>query len=218
MTPHKVWPHAPIHRIGSDGVYMVTGATLYKKLLFSSAEKLTLLENEILALANLYHWQLEAWAVFMNHYHLIARGDPSSNELDKYLKHIHRQHRPRVKHSGPNQLEERFWYNFWETRLTYERSYFARLNYVHQNAIKHGLVKVANQYEWCSAAWFERTAPPSCGKNQSIASKLTSSMCTTTIERHFGVRQLVGALYDFLATKLTKAPTSRRTPRVPITA
>jgi len=34
----------------------------------------------------------------------------------------------------------------------------ARLNSVHRNAVKHGLVPVANQYPWCSAAWFERTA------------------------------------------------------------
>ena len=36
----------------------------------------------------------------------------------------------------------------------------ARLNYVHQNAVKHKLVTVANQYPWCSAAWFERVATP----------------------------------------------------------
>jgi putative transposase len=34
------------------------------------------------------------------------------------------------------------------------------LNYVHQNAVKHKLVPVANQYRWCSAAWFERVASP----------------------------------------------------------
>jgi putative transposase len=50
------------------------------------------------------------------------------------------------------------WYNFWDTALTYEKSYLARLNYVHQNPVKHGLVAVANSYSWCSAAWFERTA------------------------------------------------------------
>jgi putative transposase len=44
--------------------------------------------------------------------------------------------------------------------LTFEKSYLARLNYVHQNAVKHGLVRIANQYPWCSAAWFERTATP----------------------------------------------------------
>jgi len=61
-----------------------------------------------------------------------------------------------------NQLDEtsgrEVWYNFWDKKLTYERSYLARLNYVHQNPVKHGLVVRANQYEWCSASWFERTA------------------------------------------------------------
>ena len=56
------------------------------------------------------------------------------------------------------------WFNFWDTKLTYERSYFARLNYVHQNPVKHGLVSMANQYPWCSAAWFERTASPAAVK------------------------------------------------------
>jgi|SRR6185369_9482913 putative transposase len=157
MNSHKAWPHAPIHRIGSDGVYMVTGATLYKELLFSTPEKLSLLESEILTLAEHYHWQLEAWAVFMNHYHLIARGDPSSDRLDTYLKHVH-CNTARELNSLDQTIGREVWYNFWETRLTYERSYLARLNYVHQNAVKHCLVTVANQYEWCSAAWFERTA------------------------------------------------------------
>ncbi len=52
------------------------------------------------------------------------------------------------------------WHNYWDTALTYEQSYLARLNYVHQNAVKHGLALVANQYPWCSAAWFGRTASP----------------------------------------------------------
>ena len=50
------------------------------------------------------------------------------------------------------------WHNYRETLLTFEKSYLARLNYTHQNAVKHGLVPVAHQYPWCSAAWFERVA------------------------------------------------------------
>jgi putative transposase len=63
-----------------------------------------------------------------------------------------------------NQLDgtpqRQVWHNFWETRLTFQNSYLARLNYVHQNPARHGLVAVSNQYPWCSAAWFERTASP----------------------------------------------------------
>ena len=56
------------------------------------------------------------------------------------------------------------WFNFWDTKLTYERSYRARLNYVHQNPVKHGLVAKAVQYRWCSARWFEQTASPAMVK------------------------------------------------------
>jgi putative transposase len=54
--------------------------------------------------------------------------------------------------------KRKVWFNFWDTKLTHQRSYLARLNYVHQNAVKHRLVPMACQYPWCSAAWFERIA------------------------------------------------------------
>ena len=163
MPPIKDWPHAPIHRISSDGIYMVTGATWHKEHLFPTAEKLNVLETELLTLAKKHKWQLEAWAVFVNHYHFVARGDGKATALDKFLKHLHSNSARQV-----NELDDsagrKVWHNFWETELTYERSYLARLNYVHQNAVKHGLVRVANQYPWCSASWFERTVAPSAVK------------------------------------------------------
>jgi putative transposase len=54
--------------------------------------------------------------------------------------------------------QRKVWFNYRETRLTYQKSYFARLNYTHQNPVKHGLVAVAHLYPWCSASWFERSA------------------------------------------------------------
>jgi len=56
--------------------------------------------------------------------------------------------------------KRKVWHNFWETRLTFQKAYLARLNYVHHNAVRHGLVGVGKQYPWCSAAWFERSATP----------------------------------------------------------
>jgi len=49
-------------------------------------------------------------------------------------------------------------YEFWDTRLRFEKSWLARLNYVHQNPVKHRLVSLASQYRWCSAGWFETNA------------------------------------------------------------
>lgn len=51
------------------------------------------------------------------------------------------------------------WFQYWDSHLTFERSYLARLNYVHHNAVKHGLVANAQNYPWCSAAWFAENGP-----------------------------------------------------------
>ena len=153
------WPRAPLHRLSEHGTYLVTAGTLYKDHHFASRQRLDLLQVKLLELARQYGWRLEAWAVFSNHYHFVGHSEPSSTPLNEFLAQLHSAAAQAV-----NQLDgaadRQVWYNFWETRLTYERSYLARLNYVHQNPVKHGLVPVANQYRWCSAAWFERTATP----------------------------------------------------------
>ena len=56
------WP--PVHRPDARGVYMVTAATLHKVGLFNTADKLDLLERDLLALAKQYDFQLQAWPVF----------------------------------------------------------------------------------------------------------------------------------------------------------
>ena len=159
----KDWPHAPVHRLGTEGVYFVTGATLYKERLFTDADALTRLENTLLSLTREYHWRLEAWAVFSNHYHFVARSQADSKNLKRLLTHLH-ANTARDLNRADGSAGRKVWFNYRDTRLTYERSYFARLNYVHRNAVKHGLVTVPNQYRWCSAAWFERTATPATVK------------------------------------------------------
>ena len=159
MNQLKDWPHAPLHRLGSDGVYMVTGATLYKQHFFNGPDRLGILEGSLLTLAKDYGWQLEAWAAFTNHHHLIARSNDQAKNLGLFLNHLHSE-TARKLNELDNARGREVWYNFWDAKLTYEKSYLARLNYVHQNPVKHGLVPVANQYPWCSAAWFERTASP----------------------------------------------------------
>ena len=159
----KDWPHAPIHRLGSDGVFIVTGATLYKYRLFFDPSRLDLLEQSLLTLSKTYLWQLEAWAVFSNHYHFVGRGNPEAGNLQTFLKQLHAD-TARELNELDGSRGRHVWYNFWETRLTHQTSYLARLNYVHQNPVKHGLVNVANQYEWCSAGWFERTVSPATVK------------------------------------------------------
>jgi putative transposase len=161
------WPHAPTHRLSVRGTYMVTASTYLKEHYFRGAERLRVLHRGLLKLAAQYGWRLEAWAVFSNHYHFVGHSPedaPDASSLSEMLSVLH------VKSAGwVNKLDgqpgRQVWFNFRETRLTHQRSYMARLNYTHQNAVRHKLVLVANQYPWCSARWLEQTASPAIVKS-----------------------------------------------------
>jgi len=154
------WPHAPTHQLSDRATYFVTASTYLKDHHFRGAPRLRVLHRGLLSLARQFNWQLEAWAVFSNHYHFVGHSpadalDASSLSAMLSLLHVKTAEWVNKLDRAPGR---QVWFNFRDTKLTHQRSYLARLNYVHQNAVKHGLVPVACQYPWCSAAWFERTA------------------------------------------------------------
>jgi putative transposase len=151
------WPHSPAHRLREAGAYMVTAGTYGKEPIFRGHDRLHFLCDKLLELAEIHAWTLEAWAVFANHYHFVAHSPPQPATLRRFIQHLHS-----VTAKEANRWDEtpsrKVWFEYWETRLTYEKSFFARLSYVHKNALHHGLVREPSAYAWCSAGWFERKA------------------------------------------------------------
>ena len=170
------WPHAPAHRLGERGAYFLTCGTYLKAHRFRGGDRLKVLSDALLALAAKYGWTLEAWAVFSNHIHFVGKspeGEEDAGNLAVFMSELHTSTATFV--NGLDGAPKRkVWHNYRETLLTYEKSYFARLNYTHQNPVRHGLVPVANQYPWCSAAWLERVANP--GQVKTIYSFKTDRM------------------------------------------
>lgn len=155
--PSSDWPHAPLHRIDQQGTYMVTGGTYRKETFFNTNAKLDMMLDTLLEVASDREWQLQAWAVMANHYHFVAVSPDNAATLGRLVAKFHM-----LTAKGANQVDgvpgRRVWYQYWDSRITYERSYLARLHYVHTNPVHHGVVPVATAYRWCSAGWFERTA------------------------------------------------------------
>jgi putative transposase len=153
------WPHAPAHMFNEKGTYMVTGATYQKECFFSAPSDLDVLQKLLVELAHRYGWHLEAWAVFANHYHFVAQSPTDPTSLKKFISHLHTvsaMHLNQVyKHPG-----RKIWHQYWDTCITFQNSYLARLNYVIQNPVRHGIVEKATLYPWCSASWFEQTSSP----------------------------------------------------------
>ncbi|HEX9046254.1 MAG TPA: transposase [Verrucomicrobiae bacterium] len=170
LTPHSraiaantiPWPHAPEHRLSVRGTYFITASTYLREQHFAGRSRLAVLHRGLLKVAARFGWQLEAWAVFSNHYHFVGHSPEEADTAESLSRMLGLLHERTAKWINKMDASagRKVWHNFRETRLTYERSYLARLNYTHQNAVKHGLVPVANQYPWCSARWLERTATP----------------------------------------------------------
>ncbi len=152
------WPHAPPHYRGVSGAYMVTAGTYQKEHYFASRKRLRFLCNLMLDLMEQYGWRPQAWAALSNHYHFVGLSPKDGTQrLAEMLSHIHRESAIFV-----NKLDgvagRKVWHNYWDSQITYTASYFARLKYVHENPVHHGLVSHAEQYDWCSARWFSKNS------------------------------------------------------------
>ena len=151
------WHHSPVHVFLPDSFYIITASTLRKRHIFTDTERLQILQNTLFEVVESCGWRLQAWAVFPNHYHIIARSTDGSIALNRMIQRLHSLTARRV-----NELDQasgrKVWFQYWDTCLTYEESYLARLNYVHNNAVKHNITTAAEDYPFCSAGWFKNKA------------------------------------------------------------
>ena len=152
------WPHSPAHRLSLPGAFIVTAGTYQKQKYFNTPTLLTRLTNLLLNLAEAYSWMIQAWAVFPNHYHFDAEFRKPET-LRRLIRELHSRSALALNREQ-DAVGRKVWFQYWESQLTFHRSVLARLNYVHQNPVRHKLVSKASQYKWCSAGWFERKAAP----------------------------------------------------------
>ena len=151
------WPHAPAHWLFEPGIYMVTAGTYRKEPFFHAPERLGFVMEALFGVAGEFGWTLRAWAVMSNHYHFVASSPTEPATLGKMLGKLHMTTAKQIN-EWDAQPGRKVWQQFWDSRITFETSYLARLRYVHENPVHHGIVDHADNYRWCSAAWFAHTA------------------------------------------------------------
>jgi putative transposase len=155
----RSWPHSPSRLVVSPGTYMVTAGTYKKEKLFDSTATLTMLHDSLIDMALARAIRLEAWAVFPNHYHFVGRFDEAAQPIEAFCQALHSITAIALNKESA-MPGRRVWFSYWQTKLTFERSFLARLNYVHNNPVKHGIVQDSRDYPFCSAKWFEEDADP----------------------------------------------------------
>jgi putative transposase len=105
-------------------------------------------------------WNLEAYVILNNHYRLMAHRMDEGRPIRESIQRIHR-YTVRELNKREGRTGRKIWHQYWETRITYEMSWLARIKYIHQNPVEHGIVKEAKDYPFSSLEWFMSTAPTS---------------------------------------------------------
>jgi putative transposase len=147
---YKTYPHAPPHLFRPGAAYFITAKTHSgAPMLATTARRAELIDSLAFAAAQ-HRWQVVAWVVLSNHYHCILQApaqDPSA--LSTLLNSVHKftSRRWNQEDSAPGR---RVWYQYWDTCLTSEGSFWARLNYIHYNPVRHGLAQTPQEYAFSS--------------------------------------------------------------------
>jgi putative transposase len=147
----KRYKHNPPHVFVPNNKYFITSSIYNKiKLLSSEESKLKLIEYIKRTVEN-YGWKLEDWVVLNNHYHLMIESNESPETLAKIIRDIHKYSALWLKKNVTlAKKQEKIWHNYWDKCLTYESSYYTRLNYIWYNPVKHGYVDEPQQWKFGS--------------------------------------------------------------------
>ena len=156
---YKTYLHNPPHYFVPNAMYIVTGAILHNQHLLTENKRKDFVLQTLFERAKLLKWNLQAWAVLNNHYHFIGEAPESALTLEKLIQQLHSIVAIEINR-WDNTPGRQVWFNYWDSCLSYKKSYLARLHYVHMNPVKHGLTEKAIDYPFCSFRWFVEQGDP----------------------------------------------------------
>ena len=146
----KIGNHTPVHLFRANATYMLTASIYDTEHLMKSDARKAVWRDSFYKAAEIYQWIIIAWVVLSNHYHAILRSsvDPKKS-IDKFVGSYHK-FTARKWNDEDGQTGRPVWWNYFDTCIRDRGEFFARLNYVHWNPVKHGLVKRPEDYLFSS--------------------------------------------------------------------
>ena len=105
--------------------------------------------RDLLAVFGAYASKIFAWCVLPNHYHVLV----DVADVIGLLRRIGQLHgRTSYEWNGEEACRGRqVWFNAAETAMKSERHFWATMNYVQHNAVRHGYVTRWTEWPYCSA-------------------------------------------------------------------
>lgn len=129
------YKHSPAHLFIDNAYYIITSHTLGDvRPFYDDERKQILLDSIFLNSVDRNNWQMIAYFVADNHYYILLNSNNKSKSLPKIIADIHRFTAITINKMD-NVIGHQVWYQYWDTVITSENSFYARFNYIHFNPI-----------------------------------------------------------------------------------
>ena len=145
--------HGPAHRESLDNLYLISAACFNHAPFLSSPQRRDEFEDKLLTrLESLEECEIFAWCVLPNHYHLLTRVP-----LEEWSEMIRKLHAgTATQWNREDEAPKRqVWFRYVERSIRSDRHFFASINYLHANPVKHGYVHHAQDWKWSSVHLYQ---------------------------------------------------------------
>jgi len=146
----RAWHQPPTFEYIGTNRFLVT-ATCYehKSVIGKNASRMAAFESDLIELCDSNDVHLYAWCVLPNHYHILIKTD----NVKRFKKELGKLH---GRTSFRWNLEDgsrgrKVWFRCLERKIRGPNHFWAALNYVHNNPLKHGYVKNWTDWPYSSA-------------------------------------------------------------------
>ncbi|HEV7700413.1 MAG TPA: hypothetical protein VGO43_09315 [Pyrinomonadaceae bacterium] len=143
--------HAPPHfEYAGEQTFIITAACFeHQPIIGKTPERMSECESALIELCHNLRARLDVWCVLPNHYHLLTRTARIS-ELRTRLGKFHGS--SSYRWNGEDGARGRkVWFRAVERSMRSERHYYATLNYINHNPVKHGYVEKWQDWPFSSA-------------------------------------------------------------------
>ena len=149
MVQQLPW-HSPLHIDSGDRKYMITASCYnHEHRIGFNRKRVMAFEKELLNCLNDYSSEIFAWVILPNHYHCLVK----SVKIKEILSALGKLHgRTSYFWNKDEQAQGRKnWCNAIETVIKSEGHFYASLNYIHHNPVKHKYVDKWQDWVYSSA-------------------------------------------------------------------
>lgn len=140
--------HAPPHPFREAPCYLFTAANFEHACIMATGERRVSLEHRLIEEFRSAGIDVSAWVILPNHYHFLAYV-PEFDRVASTFQHLHGS-TSRHWNLEDDCLGRKVWYRYSDRAIRSDGHFYASVNYLHYNPVKHGWTNRADEWVWSS--------------------------------------------------------------------